>query len=170
MLAPRGRKALGRGAPQLIDPAHIGKQRQPAFAGRRCFYQMVSQSFVPRTARNKLESVFCRDMRVAENTLRGVENGEAPPAAETASRFRGSGTIGATVQCRSRPAGGKAQNAAKLFRRRGFAPSSIALTSVRRAGRRRGQSSPTLRRGLRGPCGHKRRADGRWGGADRGRG
>jgi len=56
---------------------------------------MVSQSFVPRTARNKFESVFCRDMRVAENTLRGVENGEAPPAAETASRFRGSGTIGA---------------------------------------------------------------------------
>ena len=100
LLAPRGRKALGRGAPRLIDPAHIGKQRQPAFAGRRCFYQMVSQSFVPRTARNKFESVFCRDMRVAENTLRGVENGEAPPAAETASRFRGSGTIGAPERVR----------------------------------------------------------------------
>jgi len=46
---------------------------------------MVSQSFVPRTA---------------ENTLRGVENGEAPPAAETASRFRGSGTIGAPERVR----------------------------------------------------------------------
>jgi len=34
--------------------------------------QKASQSFVPRTARNQFKSVFCRDMCVAENTLRGV--------------------------------------------------------------------------------------------------
>jgi len=34
--------------------------------------QKASQSFVPRTARNQFKSVFCRDMCVAENTLREV--------------------------------------------------------------------------------------------------
>ena len=39
-------------------------------------------------------------MCVAENTLRGAENGEAPSVTETASRFRGSGTIGAPERAR----------------------------------------------------------------------
>ena len=180
MLAPRGRKALGRGAPQLIDPAHIGKQRQPAFAGRRCFYQMVSQSFVPRTAEINLnrfsaatcawQKTLCAEWKTVKRRLRRKQQAVFEEAARLARPKWRANRNAATVQCRSRPAGGEAQNAAKLFRRRGFAPSSIALTSARRAARRRGQSSPTLRRGLRGPCGHKRRAGGRWGGADRGRG
>ncbi len=33
-------------------------------------------------------------MRVAENSLREVETAEAPPAADEARLFRGSGTIG----------------------------------------------------------------------------
>ena len=37
---------------------------------------------------------------LAENSLREVETGEVPPAAETASRFRGSGTIGAPARAR----------------------------------------------------------------------
>ena len=39
-------------------------------------------------------------VRVRNNTLRGVEIGEAPPVAEKASQFRGSGTIGAPVRAR----------------------------------------------------------------------
>jgi len=35
-----------------------------------------------------------------KNTLRGAENGEAPSVTETASRFRGSGTIGAPERAR----------------------------------------------------------------------
>ena len=41
-----------------------------------------------------MKSVFCRDMCVAEHSLRGVETAEAPPAADGARLFRGSGTIG----------------------------------------------------------------------------
>ena len=39
-------------------------------------------------------------VRVRNNTLRGEEIGEAPPVAEEANQFRGSGTIGAPVRAR----------------------------------------------------------------------
>ena len=97
-------------------PSHAHKtKRRPKSGSALCPYWLskASQSCVP-CARHAINSTpfsaatrapsrgaplaRCGAIRLlAENTLRGVENGEAPPAAETASRFRGSGTIGAPI-------------------------------------------------------------------------
>jgi len=72
-------------------------------------------------------------MCVAENTLREVENGEAPPVAESANRFQGSGTISASkgalivmpqrcfVELSAFKRTTEAQNAAKHSQKSGFA-------------------------------------------------
>ena len=56
---------------------------------------------------------------LAENSLREVETGEVPPAAETASRFRGSGTIGAPARARESCRNGVRSNCPLLADNRG---------------------------------------------------
>ena len=53
----------------------------------------ASQSFTSADVK-AMESVFSGGMYVGKHSLRGVETAEAPPAADEARLFRGSGTIG----------------------------------------------------------------------------
>ena len=69
------------------------------FLERRYFFSIILSEFLKNRVALQQEKPPW-GVRVRNNTLREEEIGEAPPVADEASRFRGSGTIGAPERAR----------------------------------------------------------------------